>query len=213
MVMPIDTYVPNDKFEPDPEINYIKGYDKPEGEYLHDDPIILYTVSGIIPEQNDSTSNNYLKYGDVKLANIQIPYTVSKNGLDLPFKYDYTLVPCMNYGKLDHLAVSNTVDFSKLHAFNQSDFTTWKYRIDNGQLRLTFGADIYDTYEEYKVDGLILEFYDCWGFAGSIEITDKKSYSGIFTKIITLDSLGALSKKKILNYSQHTNFVRNINIV
>lgn len=213
MVMPIDTYVVDSKFKPDPTINYIKGYDKPEGKYENDDPIILYTVSGIIPEQNDSTSNNYLKYGDVKLANIQIPYTVSKNGLDLPFKYDYTLVPCMSYGKLDHLAVSNTVDFSKLHAFNQSDFTTWKYRIDNGQLRLTFGADIYDTYEEHKVDGLILEFYDCWGFAGSIEITDKKSYSGIFTKIITLDSLGALSKKKILNYSQHTNFVRNINIV
>lgn len=213
MVMPIDTYVVDGKFKPDPTINYIKGYDKPEGEYENDDPIILYTVSGIIPEQNDSTSNNYLKYGDIKLANIQIPYTVSKNGLDLPFKYDYTLVPCMSYGKLDHLAVSNTVDFSKLHAFNQSDFTTWKYRIDNGQLRLTFGADIYDTYEEYKVDGLILEFYDCWGFAGSIEITDKKSYSGIFTKIIPLDSLGALSKKKILNYSQHTNFVRNINIV
>lgn len=213
MVMPVDTYVVDSKFKPDPTINYINGYDKPEGEYENDDPIILYTVSGIIPEQNDSTSNNYLKYGDVKLANIQIPYTVSKNGLDLPFKYDYTLVPCMSYGKLDHLAVSNTVDFSKLHAFNQSDFTTWKYRIDNGQLRLTFGADIYDTYEEYKVDGLILEFYDCWGFAGSIEITDKKSYSGIFTKIITLDSLGALSKKKILNYSQHTNFVRNINIV
>lgn len=213
MVMPVDTYIVDSKFKPDPTINYINGYDKPEGEYENDDPIILYTVSGIIPEQNDSTSNNYLKYGDVKLANIQIPYTVSKNGLDLPFKYDYTLVPCMSYGKLDHLAVSNTVDFSKLHAFNQSDFTTWKYRIDNGQLRLTFGADIYDTYEEYKVDGLILEFYDCWGFAGSIEITDKKSYSGIFTKIITLDSLGALSKKKILNYSQHTNFVRNINIV
>ena len=213
MVMPIDTYVVDSKFKPDPTINYIKGYDKPEGKYENDDPIILYTVSGIIPVQNDSTSNNYLKYGDVKLANIQIPYTVSKNGLDLPFKYDYTLVPCMSYGKLDHLAVSNTVDFSKLHAFNQSDFTTWKYRIDNGQLRLTFGADIYDTYEEHKVDGLILEFYDCWGFAGSIEITDKKSYSGIFTKIITLDSLGALSKKKILNYSQHTNFVRNINIV
>jgi hypothetical protein len=95
----------------------------------------------------------------------------------------------MNYGKLDHLAVSNTVDFSKLHAFNQSKFTTWKYRIDNNQLRLTFGADVYDTYETNKVDGLVLEFYDCWGFAGSIEIVDKKAYSGVFTKVIPLNSL------------------------
>ena len=69
-------------------------------------------------------------YGDIKLGGIKLPDVVSANGLDLPFKYDYTLVPCMNYGKLDHLAVSNTVDFSKLHAFNQSDFNTWKYHID-----------------------------------------------------------------------------------
>jgi len=67
----------------------------------------------------------------LKLANIKIPRTVSANGLDLPFKYDYSLVPCMNYGRLDHLKVSNTIDFGKLHAFNQSDFTVWKYHIDD----------------------------------------------------------------------------------
>jgi hypothetical protein len=77
---------------------------------------------------------------------------------------------------------------------------------------LTFGADIYDTYEDYKVDGLILEFYDCWGFAGSLEILDKKSYSGIFTKIIPLNSFRALSRKKIEKNSQHEDFKRNINI-
>jgi hypothetical protein len=50
----------------------------------------------------------------------------------------------MSYGKLQHLAVSNTVDFSKLHAFNQSTFNIWKYRIDDGYLRLTVGAEVYD---------------------------------------------------------------------
>jgi hypothetical protein len=90
----------------------------------------------------------------------------------------------MNYGKLDHLAVSNTVDFSKLNDFSKSNIHTWKYRIDDNQLRLTFGADIYDTYETDKVDALILEFYDLYGFAGSVEINNKKSYSGTFTKLI-----------------------------
>lgn len=152
------------------------------------------------------------EYIDIKLASIQLPEVVVDNGLDLPFKYDYTLVPCMSYGKLQHLAVSNTVDFSKLHAFNQSNFTTWKYRIDGDQLKLTFGADIFDTYEDSKVDGLVLEFYDLWGFAGSLEILDKKSYSGIFTKILTLNTLGTLSTKKIVEGGYTEDFHHNINI-
>ena len=39
-------------------------------------------------------------------------------------------------------------------AFNQSDFTTWKYFISNDQLRLTFGADVYDTYEQKARDNI-----------------------------------------------------------
>ena len=161
-------------------------------------------VADFIPIQGENVS-----YPDIKLAHVKIPEFISKNGLDLPFKYDYTLVPCMNYGKLEHLAVSNTVDFSKLHDFNKSDFTTWKYHIDDNQLRLTFGAEIFDTYETDKVDALVLEFYDCWGFAGSITISDKKSYSGNFTKIISLNTTAALSTKKINSTSS---FKRNINI-
>lgn len=167
-------------------------------------PQISY-YSGVFDETTYS-------YPDVKLASIKLPTSVVANGLDLPFKYDYTLVPCMEYGKLDHLAVSNTVDFSKLHAFNKSEFTTWKYHIDGDQLRLTFGADVYDTYETNKVNGLVLEFYDLWGFAGSLEITDKKSYSGVFTKVISLNTLGALSKKRIVESNYSSNFSRNIKI-
>lgn len=211
IVVPMDTYAPEDKFVPAIEHNYIQGYDKPDDKiYPKDDPISIYTLADFIPNVKDDVVT---QYEDLRLASIKIPSVISANGLDIPFKYDYTLVPCMNYGKLNHLAVSNTVDFSKLHAFNQSDFTTWKYHIDGNQLRLTFGAEIFDTYETDKVDGLILEFYDVWGFAGSLEITDKKSYSGIFTKIIPLNSLGALSNKRVENLTYNTEFKRNINIV
>jgi hypothetical protein len=84
----------------------------------------------------------------------------------------------MTYGKLEHLSVSNKVDFSKLHAFDQSKFNIWKYYINNDIITLTFGAEIYDTFETDKVDGLFIEFYDYRGFAGSLEISGKKSYSG-----------------------------------
>lgn len=221
MVVPMDLFVDSSKFVPDERYNWINGKTKPNPtvEYPKDDPIFLYTLSNFIPQDipsNDDlidSQGEYFKYKDVKLGNIQIPKVVSENGLDLSFKYDYTIVPCMGYGKLQHLAVSNTIDFSKLHAFNQSNFTQWRYRIDNNQLRLTFGAEVYDTYETYKVDGLILEFYDCWGYAGTLEILDKKSYSGVFTKIIPLNSLNALVNKRIINsnYSDEQ-YVRNINI-
>lgn len=222
IVVPMDTFVANSKFDPDPAINYISGYTKPTSPhesnpnfpatgFPKDDPISLYTVADFIP-QNLEENNDVTQYEDLKLANIKIPRVLSANGIDLPFKYDYTLVPCMNFGRLDHLAVSNTVDFSKLHAFNQSDFTVWKYHIDDNHLRLTFGAEVYDVYENVKVDALVLEFYDVWGFAGSLEIADKKSYSGIFTKVIPLNSLGALSNKRIEGNNYSDKYRRNINI-
>jgi hypothetical protein len=77
----------------------------------------LYTISDFIPG-NLEDSSSYLQYADLKLASIKLPSLVTMEGLDLPFKYDYTIVPCMNYGRLDHLKVSNTVDFSKLNAFD-----------------------------------------------------------------------------------------------
>lgn len=216
IVVPMDTYISSEVFVPNTTDNYILGYDKPSGEYPKDDPISLYTVSDFIPRNIISETESSIEYEEIKLSNIVMPSVVVNNSLDLPFKYDYTLVPCMNFGKLQHLAVSNTVDFSKLHAFNQSDFHTWKYHIDGDQLRLTFGADIFDTYEDVKVDGLVLEFYDLWGFAGSLEITDKKSYSGIFTKLIPLNTLNALSRKKVsgtLNEGYYSEkFTRSINI-
>lgn len=213
LVVPIDSYVSSDKFQPNPEYNYIKNHTKPEGEFPKDDPIELYTLAEFIPNIEEVDGKEKLEtYPPIKLGSITIPKVLSVNGVDLPFKYDYTITPCMSYGKLDHLKVSNTVDFGKLRAFEQSDFNTWKYRIDGNQLRLTFGADIYDTYEDNKVDGLILEFYDVWGFAGSIEITDKKAYSGKFTKIIDLNTLQALSTKRIVNDTIVDTFKRNINI-
>ena len=204
---PIDTYIPSSRFKPDEQYNWISGYARPDKLAPEENAIILYKINDYIPQK--PTSTNYVPYDDIRLASIQIPEVLTNNYLDLPFIYDYTIVPCMNYGHLDHLKVSNTIDFSNLHKFNQSSFNTWKYRIDGNQLRLTFGADIYDTYESTKVDGLLLEFYDLWGFAGSIEILDKKSYSGKFTKIIPLNTLKAISTTR----HAHTElYSRNINI-
>ena len=216
VVVPMDAYVTSGNFVPDESLNYIKGCEKPEGEYDYpkDDPLVLCTVGNFIPtiSEPEDEEPEVSQYTDLKLAGIKAPGILAANGLSLPFKYSYTVTPCMNYGKLDHLSVSNTVDFGNLHAFNQSNFTEWRYHIDGNQLRLTFGTEIFDTYEEFKVDGLILEFYDSWGFAGSFEINNKKSYSGIFTKLIQLDTLGGLSRNRVFNGQYTSDFVRNVNI-
>ena len=121
----------------------------------------------------------------------------------------------MEYGKLPHLAVTNVIDLGNLKSFDKSKFNTWKYRIDGSQLRLQFGSEVYDTFEENKVSGLLLEFYDLWGFAGSIELSDKKSYNGVFTKIINLNSLKALSTKRTIDITNSNikSYTRNIGIV
>ena len=218
MVVPMDVYVTSDKFQPDPLLNYIQGCDKPAGDYPKDDPIIMCTVADFVPEKytkKDSDGNDIEvvdQYPDLKLAGIKIPGILTANSIGLPFKYAYTLTPCMNYGKLDHLSVSNVVDFGNIHAFDKSNFTEWRYHIDGNQLRLTFGAEIFDTHEDVKVDALILEFYDMWGFAGSVEISNKKSYTGTFTKLVAMNSVGGLSRNRIHNGMSIDNFKRNVNI-
>lgn len=42
----------------------------------------------------------------------------------------------MSYGKLQNLAVSNTIDFSNINNFNASKFNVWKYRVDGPTIHL-----------------------------------------------------------------------------
>lgn len=204
--VPSDAYVSYEMFKPDVTMNYISEHNKPDPSYYpKDDALILYTVGDFLPINNE--------YTDVRLATLHLPPIITAKSLpDLPFKYDYTLVPCMNYGRLDKLAISNTVDFSKLRDFDKSDFSVWKYHIDGNQLSLTFGANVYDTFETNKVDGLVLEFYDLRGFAGSLEILNKKAYSGTFTYIINLNTLGSIGKTKYVDGTLSTSYKHNVGV-
>lgn len=195
----------------DPDKNYIKLSEFIESATLTDTD----TITGINFQgfQNESMYyyNQYndkvqylsnvrtdYKYEDVLLGTVIMPDIINDNtNLSLPFTYEYTIVPCMEYGKLDHLKVSNTINFQNLHNFDQSKINTWKYYLENNLLRLTFGAEVYDTFESNKVDAVILEFYDAEGFAGSYTCANKKSYSGIFTTTFTLNSINQLNTQKI----------------
>ena len=119
----------SEQFIPNTSYNNIQGFEKEyTEEYPKDDAIKCSMLDDYIPSLNPN-SDEYLSYPDIKLASIKFPEVLYQNGVDLPFKYDYTIVPCMDYGKLPNLAVSNTVDFSKLHDFNKSNFNVWKYKV------------------------------------------------------------------------------------
>lgn len=208
IAFPKDIIISDDIFQPDILNNNIKN----SSTYTGGDSFSVQNYD-FIPS-NDPNNDNYLSYNDVLLACVEVPSKVKTNNLEFPTIYTYSLVPCMEYGRLDNLKVTNSIDFSKIRNFGASNFNIWKYRIDGNQLRLNIGAEIYDYFSEEKVKGLILEFYDHRGFAGSIEISDKKSYSGTFNKIITLNSFNSISKKKIIKDEyKDNNFVHNVNII
>jgi hypothetical protein len=67
-----------------------------------------------VPDENTG-----YKYEDVLLGTVIMPEFINNNtNLSLPFTYEYTIVPCMEYGKLDHLKVNNTINFKNLHNFD-----------------------------------------------------------------------------------------------
>lgn len=203
-------------------------------EYYNDDN---YKVNSKLSPIDFGDVNRYHKnniyninndLNPILLGTIILPDEILNNtigqSLQLPFTYKYTIVPCMSYGKLQNLAVSNTIDFLNINNFNASKFNVWKYRVDGPTVHLQFGAEVYDTSlnEDEKVTALVLEFYDLWGFAGSIIIDNKKAYSGVFTKILTLNSINQLSNNKV-PYIQNigdkvtgeysTDYQRNIKII
>ena len=185
---PKTTYIPGNKFVPNKNINWMwNSQNASPYESIGEKRLYLYKNDGYIINKNS------IKYPSVKLGNVKIPKDIN----NLPITYNYTLIPCMEYGKLDHLKIKNSIDFSKINNFSYSDFNIWKYRVDGNQLRLTFGAEIYDSFSTEKVKGLFLEFYDHRGFAGSLNISGKQSYSGVFNKIIQLNSLNSLDSFKI----------------
>ena len=191
-----------------------------EQHYNNINPFKFYNNNTYHANIIDNGVYNNIQLGTIVLPKQQLLKDIGCE-IQLPFKYSYTLVPCMSYGKLENLAVSNTINFMNLHDFNASSFNVWKYRVDGPTVHLQFGAEIYDTNVD-PVTALVLEFYDLWGFAGSLTIDNKKAYSGIFTKILTLNAINYLGKQKVPDIptvgnqvvGKYTNeYQRNIKIV
>lgn len=121
------------------------------------------------------------------VCSITIPSQFSNYIFRLPFKLKYSVAPAMDFGILEHLTVSNEIDFS-LIGTKLIQPIGLKYFVNPDFLTINIDSEIYEE-ENHKVTEMALEFYDINGFCGSYFFEDRESYSGNLTVNIPFNSL------------------------
>lgn len=108
------------------------------------------------------------------------------------FVWNYTVAPTMPYGILEDMAVSGSIDFSKIGS-GIVDLVEWRYYNDGNVSTLKWGLEAYPE-DNKKITKVAFEFYDNQGIVGTYIIKDKVSFSGSFTETIQLGPDGVNPK-------------------
>ena len=160
------------------------------------------TINGIkvplSPEgvPDDVVVNTFKRPVLVKVATVK-KNELDKNTKDAEYHIDYTVCPCMPYGVLDHLAISNTIDFNK-NQDGSVNLDTWKYYVNADSITLNYGLTTNLKEDENEVvEKVVMEFYDNQGLSASYEIKNQDTFDAKFTEYIELDKES--SNYKILN--------------
>lgn len=148
---------------------------------------------------NDDIVNNYFHKEVIKptITLENVPYKTDKDGKsyyhDLSnFVWNYTVAPTMPYGILEDMAVSGSIDFSKIGS-GLVDLVEWRYYNDGNISTLKWGLEAYPE-DNKKITKVAFEFYDNQGIVGTYIIKDKVSFSGSFTETIQLGPDGVNPK-------------------
>ena len=171
-------------------------------EEINDDGQYTTTINGIkiplSPEgiPDDVVVNTFKRPVLIKVATVK-KNELDKNTKDAEYHIDYTVCPCMPYGVLDHLAISNTIDFNK-NQDGSVNLDTWKYYVNADSITLNYGltTNLKDD-ENEVVEKVVMEFYDNQGLSASYEIKNQDTFDAKFTEYIELDKES--SNYKILN--------------
>ena len=135
---------------------------------------------------NDDIINNYF-HKDIpkKIGTVSISKSTTVNKVSVAndlskMIWDYKIAPAMPYGVLDYLAVSGSIDFSKIGT-GDIDLTQWRYYNSGNVSTLTWGLDAYSEPNK-GIAEVVFDFFDNQGFAASWHVTGKSSYAGTFTE-------------------------------
>lgn len=171
-------------------------------EKINDNGQYITTINGIeiplSPEgiPDDVVVNTFKRPVLVKVATVK-KNELDKNTKDAEYHIDYTVCPCMPYGVLDHLAISNTIDFNK-NQDGSVNLDTWKYYVNADSITLNYGLTTNLKEDENEVvEKVVMEFYDNQGLSASYEIKNQDTFDAKFTEYIELDKES--SNYKILN--------------
>lgn len=147
-----------------------------------------------IVEITDDVVNNYFKKEVLKLgAVVQLPILSTENNIitysdTSPFVWNYTITPAMPYGLLPNLAITGSIDFSKVGS-GYVELNEWHYYVDSNVLTLKWGLEAY-LEENKKISEVSFELYDNKGLCGRYVVPQKESYSGTFTEVLQLGTEG-----------------------
>lgn len=171
-------------------------------EEINDDGQYTTTINGIkiplSPEgiPDDVVVNTFKRPVLVKVATVK-KKELDKNIKDAEYYINYTVCPCMPYGILDHLAISNTIDFNK-NQDGSVNLDTWKYYVNADSITLNYGLTTNLKEDENEVvEKVVMEFYDNQGLSASYEIKNQDTFDAKFTEYIELDKES--SNYKVLN--------------
>lgn len=160
------------------------------------------TINGIkvplSPEgvPDDVVVNTFKRPVLIKVATVK-KKELDENIKDAEYYINYTVCPCMPYGVLDHLAISNTIDFNK-NQDGSVNLDTWKYYVNADSITLNYGLTTNLKEDENEVvEKVVMEFYDNQGLSASYEIKNQDTFDAKFTEYIELDKES--SNYKILN--------------
>ena len=131
-------------------------------------------------------NNNFGLSSTTYLCSLTVPSRFDSYIFRLPYKLQYEVTPAMSFGLLEHLAVSNEIDFS-LIGTKVIQPTGFKYFASQDLVTINIDSDIYEE-ENHKVTEMALEFYDVNGFCGSYFFEDRESYSGNLVANIPFNS-------------------------
>lgn len=171
-------------------------------EEINDDGQYITTINGIkiplLPEgiPDDVVVNTFKRPVLVKVATVK-KKELDENIKDAEYYINYTVCPCMPYGVLDHLAISNTIDFNK-NQDGSVNLDTWKYYVNADSITLNYGLTTNLKEDENEVvEKVVMEFYDNQGLSASYEIKNQDTFDAKFTEYIELDKES--SNYKVLN--------------
>ena len=135
----------------------------------------------------DDVIVNYFKKSVLKyVASVKIK-TDDENDEKSAHTIQYTVCPCMPYGVLTDLGVTNTIYFNKAET-GEVKLSRWQYYVNTNSITLRFGFDTYlKTSEDEVIDKILIEFYDNQGICATYELKDQETYDATFTEYFELD--------------------------